>query len=465
MTDASPDSGEEATTCDECDDDEDCTSGRCVELRGSSFCLDECGEGCEEGYACEDPDGDGELCVPESGSCLDCTDGDNDGYGVGGGCLGPDCADDDETRFPGATDGCDGVDNDCDEETDEDFEAESCGEGACAAESACTEGVFVACEPGMPAENDATCDGVDDDCDGTDDEDFVPESCGVGPCTAESSCAEGVLTECTPAEAPADDDVTCDSVDDDCDGAVDEDFLGAVCGVGACGNVGICVEGVEECTEGQPVADDDSTCNGIDENCNGEVDEDFDGDDRACGLGVCRVVATCVEGVFACEPLMANSEDDASCNGADDNCDGFIDEDCDENLVSIELVSVDAEGIDINVVYAHNTPPETENTQSRPRLADLTITVPASLTLREDGGMVRGQAIIDAQKNARAFPGDGEVRVLIVNQANTNRIDPGVLYTLRFTHADDAGPFAFGWNEPLSNFAPEEAQNILSLMG
>jgi hypothetical protein len=74
---------------------------------------------------------------------------------------------------------------------------------------------------------DATCDGVDDDCDGSFDEDYAPQatSCGVGACaaTGATSCAAGSVTDsCTPG-SPAADDSVCNGIDDDCDGAIDED--------------------------------------------------------------------------------------------------------------------------------------------------------------------------------------------------------------------------------------------------
>ena len=68
--------------------------------------------------------------------------------------------------------------------------------------SSCTDGgVEVACVPGTRlSATDATCNGIDDDCDGVTDEDYVPVAqCGLGYCLATStpsSCAGGVETAC-----------------------------------------------------------------------------------------------------------------------------------------------------------------------------------------------------------------------------------------------------------------------------
>jgi hypothetical protein len=107
----------------------------------------------------------------------------------------------------------------------------SCGVGHCRTNntpSSCVAGKETLCQPGTPrAATDTTCDGVDDDCDGQVDEDYVPVTgCGVGSCAARStpsSCASGVVTACRPASPLSSNDPTKDNVDDDCDGTVDED--------------------------------------------------------------------------------------------------------------------------------------------------------------------------------------------------------------------------------------------------
>lgn len=144
-----------------------------------------------------------------------------------------------------------------------------------------------ACEPtGQP---EAECDGVDDDCDGVADEDYAPTptSCGLGACTAtgETVCVDGTVeSPCTPG---APDVETCNGLDDDCDGAVDDGNPdgGAACTVS--GQQGACAPGVQECRAGILVcapneAPSTELCvTSRDEDCDGQVDEA----DCACAPG------------------------------------------------------------------------------------------------------------------------------------------------------------------------------------
>ncbi len=67
------------------------------------------------------------------------------------------------------------------------------------------------------------------------------------------------------------------------------------------------------------------TCNALDDDCDGEVDEDLE---AACGLdvGACRPGArVCAAGEYgACQGAIGPTEE--LCNGLDDDCDGLVDD-------------------------------------------------------------------------------------------------------------------------------------------
>ncbi len=124
----------------------------------------------------------------------------------------------------------------------------------------------------------------------------------------------------------------CNGVDDNCNIQVDEGFVSqpTTCGVGACASIGgtSCVSGVvgDSCVPGAP-GPSDTTCNGVDENCNGQADEQFTPQPTTCGVGVCQStgVSTCAAGVSGstCVPGTPMIE---ICDNLDNNCDAAVDE-------------------------------------------------------------------------------------------------------------------------------------------
>nr|MCU0230976.1 MopE-related protein [Acidobacteriota bacterium] len=133
------------------------------------------------------------------------------------------------------------------------------------------------------APTDTTCDGVDDNCDGLVDDGYLPltTSCGVGVCErfGATSCVLGVVQDsCAPGLPLAPADVFCNGQDDDCSGEIDEDYEVqlTVCGVGTCAALGsiLCEAGqlVEDCTPGEPSAE---VCNYLDDDCDGSADNNI----------------------------------------------------------------------------------------------------------------------------------------------------------------------------------------------
>jgi MYXO-CTERM domain-containing protein len=101
-------------------------------------------------------------------------------------------------------------------------------------------------------------------------------TCNPGHFDANRLAADGCeATSCTPTSTT---DMNCDRSDDDCNGKADDGYVGASCGVGACGARALCINGVVgACVPGAPSAEGpfgDPTCSdGVDNDCDGSPDE------------------------------------------------------------------------------------------------------------------------------------------------------------------------------------------------
>lgn len=310
-------------------------------------------------------------------NCFNPEQVDNDGDGSPAACG--DCNDNDADFNPGALDEpCDQVDKDCDGNAED-------ADIGCACTIGATQSV-----PGTCADGEKTCqltgaetsgwvttteadngtaeicgNNVDEDCSTVADdapecvnqcEPGAVQDCGetkgecgkqLGTSTCDSKGAWGACAGDTKPTAEV-----CDGADNDCDDATDEDFgVGESCTAkGACGKV----EGHKECMGtnatmcdtapgGSKDASVSETCNGEDDDCDGEVDNAVfsvvggeEGTTAKVGTA-CKGVGECKDGTNKCEDTLAvkcSAFDKAAptdaCDqaGKDENCDGVSNPGC-----------------------------------------------------------------------------------------------------------------------------------------
>ena len=323
-------------------------------------------------------DDDDTTADDDDSASVDGADGDGDGFCFGDEpCsdedLEPgDCDDNDADVNPDASERCNGVDDDCDGRIDENFDADQDGfvdisEPECVGsyppeELDCND-LIAAINPDAAE----TCDGNDTDCNGLIDDGLDQDFDGFRVCDAPSDCDDsdpltypGAAETCdgeddncdgvidnglgtefldqdsdgfTPCSDDCDDNPVdgwlsypgaqeaCDEKDNDCDGVEDNEELLDMDGDGSAGPYPGCLN-----TYGSVDCDDlDATvapgnaeiCDGQDNNCNGQIDENLDFD--LDGFTSCQ---------GDCDSLNGNVNPNAieACDGIDNNCDGVIDE-------------------------------------------------------------------------------------------------------------------------------------------
>jgi hypothetical protein len=267
---------------------------------------------------------------------------------------------------PGDT--CDNTDNNCDGQVDE--HKVKCGTPLHCPQAETCNGLDDDCNglfddgpfggsvcPAGCVPTPEVCDGCDNDCDGIVDNGVANAACGlpasppVTPayCPGILSCqggatvtpggcvAGGGVTTCSSSSQPE----TCNGVDDNCNGAVDEGVASAPC-IPAGAPAGLvysdsnansrCQKGQTFCSNGSmqclgwmgPSAE---VCDGVDNNCDGLVDNGVPGLNQPCGLtlGECRAGRTaCVNGALTCTGAVGPQPE--VCDGKDNDCNGNVDD-------------------------------------------------------------------------------------------------------------------------------------------
>jgi len=278
-----------------------------------------------------DSDCQSEYCNPSTSTCAltpTCSDLDGDGYTN---CAG-DCNDNDVFIGPGTSEVCNGVDDNCDGNIDEGVDVDMDGYSGCGGDdcndddSNINPGITEVCDDGVDNNCDGNVDSIDPICAPTcsdlDGDGYMDASCGGDDCDDNN-----------PSAYPGAEEI-CDGIDNNCDGNVDE---GLFCG-DADGDGYIDINfGGDDCDDtnwevspgATELCDDglDNNCDGQEnEGCEGVCDTDGDGylDQNNFFCGIFGSTDDCDDNNMDVNPAATEICGD----GVDNNCDGNVDEGC-----------------------------------------------------------------------------------------------------------------------------------------